>query len=519
MNIANLLAATARATPELPAIASGDELHCTYGEFLQVALRLAGGLRRLCPKGGARIGIMSKNCPEYMEIMWGAWLAGHCIVPINAKLHPKEVQFILDNCGAEACFVDEELAPTLAPILATVASLKHLRVIADADYRTLAAGEPAASVALVDADAPAWLFFTSGTTGRPKGAMLSHRNLTEMTLRNFADIDPVGAADSIIHVAPFSHASGLFSLAYVAKAAIHVIPASRGFAEIELLELMRHYGSATVFLAPTMLNRLAAHPASAAMDVERIKTIIYGGAPMYLEDLKKALARFGPCLWQGYGQGETPNTICYLSKAWHANTGHPRYDHILTTVGVPRTAVEVRLVDDDDRDMPAGEIGEIIVRSDVTMLGYWSNPEATAKTLRGGWLHTGDLGSFDENGFLSLRDRSKDVIISGGSNIYPREIEEILLRHDGVLEAAVIGAPSDEWGEEVCAFVVAKAGIEVTAAQLDALCLDNIARFKRPKSYRFIESLPKSNYGKILKTSLREKLAQSPEQKSGAGKT
>jgi long-chain acyl-CoA synthetase len=330
-----------------------------------------------------------------------------------------------------------------------------------------------------------------------------------MSLRNYADIDYVGPEDCIVHIAPLSHASGLFSLFHVGKASNQVIPESRGFREDELAGLVDHYRNCLLFLAPTMLNRFAAHPATARMRTENLKTLIYGGAPMYLEDLKRALARLGPCLWQGYGQGETPNTICYLSKYWHARNDHARYDAILSTVGIPRTGIEVRVVDDHDHQLPAGEIGEVIVKSEVTMSGYWGNPEASAKALKGGWLHTGDLGVFDEHGFLTLKDRSKDVIISGGSNIYPREVEEVLLLHDGVMEASVIGRPSKEWGEEVVAFVVQKSGAAVKEAELDALCLENIARFKRPKAYFFIEALPKSNYGKILKTDLRERLKQS----------
>jgi long-chain acyl-CoA synthetase len=244
------------------------------------------------------------------------------------------------------------------------------------------------------------------------------------------------------------------------------------------------------------------------MRTENLKTLIYGGAPMYVEDLKRALERLGPCLWQGYGQGETPNTICYLSKQWHARKDHPRYDAILSTVGIPRSGIEVRVVDGEDRALPPGEIGEVIVKSEVTMRGYWGNPEASARALKGGWLHTGDLGVFDEHGFLTLKDRSKDVIISGGSNIYPREVEEVLLLHQGVLEASVIGRPSKEWGEEVIAFVVKKTGAAVPEAELDGLCLQNIARFKRPKAYFFIDALPKNNYGKILKTDLRERIKQ-----------
>ncbi len=499
MNIVNLLAAAARTFPERPALSIGTRTVSTYGQFAQRVSRLAGALRERCGNApGARVAIVAGNSPEYIEVMWAGWHAGLCVVPVNAKLHPKEVTFILENCGASLCFVSEDVAANNYP---------NAIVLGSREYARLAEHAPIATHAVAPGD-PAWLFYTSGTTGRPKGATLTHRNLLEMSLRNYADIDAVGADDCILHVAPLSHATGLFSLFHIGKASNQVIPESRGFREDELVGLIGHYSKCLLFLAPTMLNRLAAHPASAQLRKENLKTLIYGGAPMYLEDLKRALERLGPCLWQGYGQGETPNTICFLSKEWHARTEHPRYDQILSTVGVPRTGIAVRVVDADDRELPPGEIGEVIVKSEVTMSGYWGNPEASAKALKGGWLHTGDLGAFDEQGFLTLKDRSKDVIISGGSNIYPREVEEVLLVHPGVLEASVVGRMSKEWGEEVIAFVVAKPGAAVQEAELDKLCLENIARFKRPKAYFFIEALPKNNYGKILKTELRERAKQ-----------
>ena len=500
MNIAKLLHAAARAFPDRPAISVGTQTVATYQRFVERVARLAGGLRqRAGGKKGARVAIVAANCPQYIEVMWAAWHAGLCIVPVNAKLHPKEVSFILENCGTSLGFVSSEMADARHP---------NSVVLGSREYEALlgGGGMPCAEAAPED---PAWLFYTSGTTGKPKGATLTHHNLLQMSLRNYADIDQVTAEDCILHVAPLSHASGLFSLFHAAKGSNQVIPESRGFGESELAGLVDHYRNCLLFLAPTMLNRFASHPATARMRTENLKTLIYGGAPMYLEDLKRALSRLGPCLWQGYGQGETPNTICYLSKEWHARTDHPRYDAILSSVGIPRTGIQVRVVDDSDRERPPGEIGEVIVKSVVTMSGYWGNPEASAKALKGGWLHTGDLGVFDEHGFLTLKDRSKDVIISGGSNIYPREVEEVLLLHPGVLEASVIGRRSEEWGEEVVAFVVKKNDAGVQENELDSLCLQNIARFKRPKAYFFIDALPKSNYGKILKTELRERLKQS----------
>ena len=221
---------------------------------------------------------------------------------------------------------------------------------------------------------------------------------------------------------------------------------------------------------------------------------------MYVSDLKAAMNLFGNKLGQIYGQGECPMTITAMTKAMHRDAS----DHRLASVGVAQSVVEVKVVDEKGADLPPGGVGEIHVRGEVVMKGYWNRPDATAATIRDGWLHTGDMGTFDADGFLTLKDRVKDLIISGGSNIYPREVEEVLLTHEGVLEVSVVGHPHPEWGEEVIAFVARIEGSDVTEAELDRLCLDNIARFKRPKRYLFVNSLPKNNYGKILKTALRD---------------
>jgi long-chain acyl-CoA synthetase len=326
------------------------------------------------------------------------------------------------------------------------------------------------------------------------------------SLSYFADIDQVMADNCILQAAPLSHGAGLYGLPHIARAATSVLPHSGGVDGDEIAALLRRWPGMSLFAAPTMVKRLAGDPAIAA-DVSNLKTIIYGGAPMYLADLEDALDVFGPRLAQIYGQGETPMTITALSKADHAERDHPRWRERLQSVGFPRTDVEVRVVDDADNELPAGEIGEVVVRGDVVMAGYWNQPEATAETLRGGWLHTGDVGTFDDDGFLTLRDRSKDLIISGGMNIYPREVEEALLRRPDVRAVAVVGRPDPEWGEAVVAFVVAADGAAPPSAEdLDRTCLDTIARYKRPKDYRFVDTLPTNNYGKVLKRELREQL-------------
>jgi long-chain acyl-CoA synthetase len=240
--------------------------------------------------------------------------------------------------------------------------------------------------------------------------------------------------------------------------------------------------------------------------VAGFKTIIYGGGPMYADDLRQALATLGNRFVQIYGQGESPMTITALGRAQLADRNHPRWAERMVSVGVAQSLVEVRVVDAAGQPLPAGETGEVVVRGETVMPGYWNNPEATAQTLRDGWLYTGDMGILDDDGFLALKDRSKDVIISGGSNIYPREVEEVLLLHPQVREVAVIGQRDADWGEVVVAFVVAGDGGPVADAALDALCHDHIARFKRPKAYRWVQALPKNSYGKVLKTELRAML-------------
>jgi long-chain acyl-CoA synthetase len=387
-----------------------------------------------------------------------------------------------------------------------------------AEWRALGIGD-GIDVASRRSDDLAWLFYTSGTTGRPKGAMLTHGIMMAQTLAYFAEIEAVGASDCVLHAAPMSHGSGCYGLPHVAMGAKTIVPESAGFEPEEIAGLLPVHGNISFFAAPTMVNRLINDPGFAAADHDGLRTIIYGGAPMHFETLIRALDLLGPKLAQIYGQGEVPMTITALPKAMHADRNRPRWREIISSVGLPRANVEVRVTDDRDQTLPAGEIGEILVRGDVVMKGYWKNPDATAETLRGGWLHTGDMGAFDEEGFLTLKDRSKDMIISGGSNIYPREVEEVLLRHPGVFEVSIIGRPHPDWGEEVVACVVPRPAQTVSAEELDTLCLSAIARFKRPRGYVFLETLPKNSYGKVLKTALRKLHGQATMSENETGRT
>jgi long-chain acyl-CoA synthetase len=483
MNLVHLLLRSARWLPQHPALAVGKLALRSYADMAARVASLSQALRKEFALGpGDRVGLAMKNCPEYFELMFACWHAGLVAVPMNAKLHPREFAYIVANSGSKLCFVTPDLESAV-PLSISVAS---------ADFRKMLS-EKAMDPVEVSPDDPAWLFYTSGTTGVPKGAVLTHRNLLFMSQAYFADIDKLAPGDAILHAAPISHGSGLYGLPHFAAGAVNVIPESGHFDPEEIYALLEAWRNVSFFAAPTMIVRLLASPAARAC--ANLKTISYGGAPMYVADSLRAIELFGPRLYQLYGQGESPMTIAGLTQAMHAER------RALETCGIARTGVEVAVFDADDRPLPPGETGEIVTRSDCVMAGYWHNPEASARALRGGWLHTGDVGSLDEAGFLTLKDRSKDMIISGGSNIYPREIEEVLLRHPAVAECSVVGRPHPEWGEEVVAFVVAARA--VPPAELDALCLEHIARFKRPRQYRFVEALPKNNYGKVLKIELR----------------
>jgi long-chain acyl-CoA synthetase len=306
----------------------------------------------------------------------------------------------------------------------------------------------------------------------------------------------------MLHPAPLSHGSGLYHLPYVLQGGVNVIPTAASLDCAEFFALASHWRNASCFAAPTIVRRLVDFARTNKPDTSGLASIVYGGAPMYLADIEEALAVIGPHFAQIYGQGESPMTISVLPRSVIADRDHPRWRQRMASVGFAQPMLEISIRAPDGAPVPAGTPGEVCVRGEVVMAGYWQQPDATAAAIRDGWLFTGDVGSLDDDGFLTLLDRSKDLLISGGNNIYPREIEEALLLHPGVSEVSVIGRPDPQWGESVVAYVVPHGA--VAAETLDAHCLAHIARYKRPKIYRFVDQLPKNNYGKVLKTTLRE---------------
>jgi long-chain acyl-CoA synthetase len=493
VNLAAHLARNALRDPAGAALGLGAAIVSDWAGMARDVSRLAGGLRAFGLEPGARVAIVAANSPDYARAVYAIWWAGCAAVPINAKLHPKELAYCLDHSGAALVFHSSDLAANVADSLRESGSRARAIEFGGADWRALHAdGVAMAQTAPGDL---AWLFYTSGTTGRPKGAMLSHRNLLAMATSYFVDIDPPQSGGALLHAAPMSHGSGLYMLPTLAIGGAQLVPESGGFDPAEIFELWRHWRHVTMFSAPTMVKRLSEAPGAAPGN---LRVVVFGGAPMYVADLEKAIGAFGYRFAQLYGQGESPMCITGMTRAT-IEAAHKAGDTaILGSVGTAQSVVQMRCADD----------GEVLVRGDSVMKGYWRDEAATEKTLRGGWLYTGDVGAIDARGYLTLKDRSKDLIISGGSNVYPREVEEVLQRHPSVAEVSVIGEPDPEWGENVVAFVVAREGQEIDRAALDNLCLANIARFKRPKRYIFLDALPKSAYGKILKTALRERLTR-----------
>ncbi|MCT4556984.1 MAG: AMP-binding protein [Pelagimonas sp.] len=504
MNIALWLTRAAEAFADRPALYHGQTEVASYHTFHEQAARLAQGLVTAGIAPGDRVGIFMKNTHEYLIAQYAIWYAGAAIVPINAKLHAREAAWILQDAGAKQVFVSPDLAAVLRG-----ASDVEIHETGTSKWVDLLENAPIEQVRFRAPEDLAWLFYTSGTTGRPKGVMITHRMLMTMSDVYQTDCDLVSRQDAAIYSAPLSHGAGIYNMMHVRAGARHVFPESGGFDEAECLSLAAHFGGAHMFMAPTMVQRLTSHAKAHGLRGEGLRTIVYAGGPMYNEDIIEAVDWFGPVFAQIYGQGECPMGITALSRHDVTDRSHPRWRQRLGSVGRAQSAVEVMIGSEEGTALPVGETGEIMVRGDMVMPGYWQNPKATAKTIVNGWLMTGDMGSMDEDGYVTMKDRSKDLIISGGTNIYPREVEEALLTHPDVAEVAVVAKPHPEWGEEVAAFVVPKGKQvdEVLFAALDAHCLSMIARFKRPKHYFVVPELPKNNYGKVLKTELRASLS------------
>ncbi len=518
MNIGSVLTRAAISSPNRVAIIYGDKRR-TYRAFNERANRLADRLRQVNIGKGDRVAILQHNGPELLEALFATFKAGAVTVPVNARLHPKEFAYIFQDSGAKAVVFTEEFTGSIDSVRAELPNVATFVCIGTAppwaeEYEAfIAAGDAADRDADCRPDDLAWLFYTSGTTGKPKGAMDTHGNLQFMSDRYPREVYQLRDDDIVMHAGPLTHGSGLWAIPITAGCGTHLIPTASSFDPAHIFSLIQEQRVTKIaFIAPTMIMMLLNAPSIVQYDLSSLRFLGYGGAPMYVEDLKRAIAQWGPILCQIYGQGETPMTICMLTREDHRRTGTPEDDVRLSSVGRAREGITVAVLDDQDCELEADKVGEIALRGDVVMKGYWGRPEATAEAVKNDWYHTGDLGKRDGNGYYFLLDRKKELIISGGANVYPREVEEVLLLHDGVLEVAVIGVPDRLWGESVMAIVVPRPGVKPTEHELLDLCRNHLAGYKKPRFFRFQKNLPRNAYGKILKRELKAAVVEEMNQ-------
>lgn len=500
MSLAALLANTARAHPTRPAVSIGTRMVLDYAGLAREAAGIAADLTRRGLVPGDRVLLAMKNNESYFSWLFGCWWGGFVAAPLNAALHGREVAGIVGDLAPKCAIADPAIAADLSPLCPQLDIIARGSAEATRAARTEPTGPPH-PVAIHDT---AWVFYTSGTTGTPKGACLSHANLLAMTTGYLADVDRLTPQDSLLHIAATSHASGLFGLSFVARGAEHVLMPSGGYDADDMRRILIARNAVTFFAPTTLLGRMRDDGVGDLAE-GHIRTVLTGAGPVLAQDVRDAVATFGPRLWNGYGQGESPCTITANDQFAIARAIAEGDESGIVSVGVPRTGVTLCILGPDGSEMPQGEAGEVCLRAPTVMSGYLNRPDATAETLAGGWLHTGDIGRIDTRGRLTLLDRIKDVIISGGMNVYAREVEDVLSTHPDVSEVAVIGRPDSKWGESVVALIVPKPGTDEARIpeSLDRLCRDQLARFKHPKRYEIHENLPRNAAGKVLKAKLR----------------
>ncbi|MGW5691533.1 AMP-binding protein [Streptomyces asiaticus] len=509
MDLAHLLYRSAVRYPDNPLWLALDRPVVTYAEGAARVSRLANELLARVEQH-ARVGILSTNRQEGLEAFFATVAAGCAAVTLNPRGHTDDYRHALTDSGATVLICDSALYERIAPIRDSLTGIEHWFVFGD-DITgltplepVLADGNPHRPDVLIDPDDPAWLFYTSGTTGKPKGAVETHRNLLAMT-RHFmlglgSDLAP---GDVMLHLAPISHGSCSVAMPHVAVGAANAFPESLAFDPAKVCSTIEKLGVTATMLAPTMIRMLLDSPGIRDYDLTSLKSVVYGAAPMPASDLQEALEVFGSVFIQFYGQAEAAATISCLPKAEH-RVDTEEHLRRLSSAGRETFATRIRILDPTGNELPPGEVGEIAVRGELVMSGYWNRPEATAEAIPDGWLRTGDAGYLDTDGYLFITDRIKDMIISGGSNIYAREVEDILLQHDAIAQVAVIAVPDPKWGEVVAAVIVPSEGSGLTEDDVIAFARDSMASYKKPRHVWFVDVLPTSAYGKVLKRELRK---------------
>jgi acyl-CoA synthetase (AMP-forming)/AMP-acid ligase II len=510
MLLSDVVHHSARKRPDHPALIFGQQC-LTYTDLSQRIGRLASALaRHISP--GDRVAVLADNCVEYFDLLYGAPQAGAIVTLVNQRLTPGEVEQILEDAEPRVLFVGANHAERLGDVGSRVRGLDQVVVLGDGaatddlqgtvSYAQLVDGvDGTRPIALRAADGDtAWLIYTSGTTGRPKGAMLSHRNVVSAILNALLEWRPT-RDERLLFCFPLCHVAAFVPLSYHLRQATVVLMS--GFDPGGWLSLVEEHRATHTGLAPTMINMVLEHPAIDVSDTSSVQLIVYGGSPISPSLLERGIERFG-CVFCGtFGQTEASGNVLALDPADHRRAAAGE-GHLLGAAGRCECLAAVRLVDDDLRDVPLGEVGEIVIRGDQVMQGYWRNDEATRETIVDGWLRTGDLARMDDEGFIYIVDRKKDMIISGGENVFPREVEDVIAALPGVSEVAVIGLTDDRWGELVTAVISPSAGASLEASEVIAHCRAHLAGFKVPKRVEFRDGLPKNAAMKVLKRVLRE---------------
>jgi acyl-CoA synthetase (AMP-forming)/AMP-acid ligase II len=502
---------------ERPAIIAIDGSTTTFKELGETANRLAGGLTKLGLRIGDRCIVFSKNNPKLVVIdhtlIWGGFVR----VPLSFRLHPKEVAGIARDCGASVIFCDGYSQPGLREAL-NIIGIDTLVVVIDGSPElgaiplefidTSLECEPASPLP----EDLAWLPYTSGTTGEPKGVMLSHRSLLACARNLMVELPPFEETDVLLHLAPMSHLSG-----YVGMTA-----SLRGVAQIPVpdfeprmaLDLIATHQASIIPMVPTMINKMLPEIETGLSDVSSVHTILYGGSAIAPDRLARAVKAFGNVFIQGYGLTEVPFPLASLSKKCHGLDDR-EHSNKLSSAGRVTPFIELRIVDVNEMDAPAGEPGEIWARGDVTMSGYWNRPTETADVIKDdAWVATGDVGRM-KDGYLYIVDRKKDMIVSGGFNVFPSEIENVISTIHGVSEVAVIGIPSTDWGESIHAVIVRSPGSDLNEKTVVDACTAELAAFKKPRTINFVDSLPKTGSGKVLRREIRDQFWSERERSIG----
>jgi acyl-CoA synthetase (AMP-forming)/AMP-acid ligase II len=491
-----------------------------FGTFTDRVARLGAVLKQLGMARGDRVGMMSLNSHRFVEYFFGTWWGGGVINPVNIRWNPKEVAYSLDDCDTRILLVDDLFAPMVPALRQLSKSLRTVVYCGDgavpegmAGYEALLAQAQPIDDAPHSGDELAAIMYTGGTTGQPKGVMLTHGSLCINALGTVAALPRDTHDAAAIVAAPMFHVAGcgvaLQSL--LRQMPVHVVPM---FDELAVLQTLQSARITEMFLVPTMIKRVIEHPRFAEFDLSSLRLLSYGAAPIDAALLDQAMRAFpGTAFAQVYGMTELSPVVTALPP--HCHLPGPDRERLLRSAGTPISIAEVRIVDGEDNELPHGQVGEIVARGPMVMKGYWNKPEQTEAALRGGWMHTGDGGYMDEQGFVYVVDRMKDMIVSGGENVYSAEVENAIAQMPQVLMSAVIGVPDDKWGERVHAVIVRREGMALEAEAVIAHCREQIASYKCPRSVEFRDALPLSAAGKLQKFQLREPFWAGRERRVG----